>query len=183
MSYQAYIDNIKAKTGLSSDDFRRLAQGKNLGRISDAIAWLKADFGLGHGHANTIAHILLKPDARDIPQEDKLAGHFQANKAKWRGPYEAFASQLQEIGPDVELSANSTYVNVKRGAKRLGIIQISSAQRIDVGLKLKGARATGRLEQAGSWNAMVTHRVRIESPEALDREVLGWFAQAYEAAG
>ena len=63
MSFQAYIDNIQAKTGLGPDDFRRLAaergytdngtlrEGVKAGEI---IAWLKADFGLGHGHAMAI---------------------------------------------------------------------------------------------------------------------------------
>jgi hypothetical protein len=63
MSFQAYIDNIKAKTGKSPDDFRKLAEAKgfmtagvlNAGVKAGAIVdWLKADFALGHGHAMAI---------------------------------------------------------------------------------------------------------------------------------
>jgi hypothetical protein len=32
----------------------------------------------------------------------------------------------------------------------------------DVGLNLKGVRPKGRLEASGSFNAMVTHQVRLE---------------------
>jgi Domain of unknown function (DUF4287) len=63
MSFQAYIDNIKTKTGLSPEDFRLLAEEKGFlvdGKIPKTIRvtqitnWLKEDFDLGHGHAMAI---------------------------------------------------------------------------------------------------------------------------------
>jgi hypothetical protein len=67
MSFQAYLDNIEAKTGKSAADFKALAKGKGFydgaGVPSDIKAtqitdWLKADFGLGHGHAMAIFAVL-----------------------------------------------------------------------------------------------------------------------------
>lgn len=63
MSFQAYIDNIKAKTGKTPADFKKLAEAKGFiqnGGISPAVKatqitdWLKKDFNLGHGHAMAI---------------------------------------------------------------------------------------------------------------------------------
>jgi len=58
MSFQAYIDNIKAKTGKSPADFERLADKKGLlkeeVRAGEIIKWLKKEFDLGHGHAMAI---------------------------------------------------------------------------------------------------------------------------------
>jgi len=63
MSFQAYIDNIKAKTGKSPEDFKKLAEGKNFmidGKLNPQIKateitnWLKEEFELGHGHAMAI---------------------------------------------------------------------------------------------------------------------------------
>ena len=63
MSFQAYIDNIKTKTGKSPDDFKKLAEKKGFlqnGEIKDGVKageiviWLKKDFDLGHGHAMAI---------------------------------------------------------------------------------------------------------------------------------
>jgi len=63
MSFQAYLDNIKAKTGKSLDDFKELAEQKGFltnGKLKDGVkagdivAWLKADFDLGHGYAMAI---------------------------------------------------------------------------------------------------------------------------------
>ena len=61
MSFQAYLDNIKSKTGLSPEDFKRLAKDKgyleneNLkAKAGEVVQWLKDDFDLGHGHAMSI---------------------------------------------------------------------------------------------------------------------------------
>lgn len=64
MTFQAYIDNIKEKTGKSPGDFRILAKRKGLltseTKAGEIVAWLKKDFGLGHGHSMAI-FALLKP--------------------------------------------------------------------------------------------------------------------------
>lgn len=63
MSFQAYINNIKAKTGKSPDDFKALAEAKGFledGQVKATIKatqithWLKEDFDLGHGHAMAV---------------------------------------------------------------------------------------------------------------------------------
>ena len=63
MSFQAYIDNIKAKTGVTPEGFRKLAEQKGfmqngkLGpetKAGQIIKWLNDDFDLGHGHAMAI---------------------------------------------------------------------------------------------------------------------------------
>ena len=58
MSFQAYIDNIKAKTGKTPEDFKKLAEKKGLLKPSvkpmEIVGWLKKDHGLGHGHAMAI---------------------------------------------------------------------------------------------------------------------------------
>ena len=63
MSFQAYLDTIKAKTGKSPSDLRKLGEQKGFlqkGKLKagvkagEIVAWLKADFALGHGHAMAV---------------------------------------------------------------------------------------------------------------------------------
>lgn len=63
MSFQTYLDNIEAKTGQSPDNLKAQAIDKGLAdaaglapgvKAGAVIDWLKADFGLGHGHAMAI---------------------------------------------------------------------------------------------------------------------------------
>ena len=67
MSFQAYLDNIQAKTGKSPADFRTMAEAKGFAdhagiaagvKVMQIIAWLQADFDLGHGHAMAIVALL-----------------------------------------------------------------------------------------------------------------------------
>jgi hypothetical protein len=180
--FASYLENIKAKTGKTPDDFRALAAKKGLEKTGEIVAWLKTDFALGHGHANAIAHLLTHADTIKASPEDKVAAHFSGSKSVWRKAYDALETKLRKFGSDVEIAPNRTYINLYRGAKKFGIVQISSADRIDIGIKLKGIAATNRLELSGSWNAMVTHRVRIGDAKEINAEVLAWLKQAYEAA-
>ena len=50
-----------------------------------------------------------------------------------------------------------------------------------VGINLKGTKPTKRLEASGSFNAMVTHRVRLQSADDVDDAVRSWLLQAWEA--
>jgi hypothetical protein len=64
MSFQAYLDNIRAKTGKGPADFFAAAKKHGL-TGSDWTAgglagWLKKDFGLGHGHAMAIWAVFKK---------------------------------------------------------------------------------------------------------------------------
>ena len=182
MSFQAYLDTIKAKTGKTPDDFRALAAQKGLTQYREVMDWLKSDFELGHGHANAIAQLLVNADRLQANPEDKLAAHFAGEKARWRSTYDAFALKLAGLGDDFKAAPTSSYISLLRGTKKFGIIQISAADRIDIGIKLKSAAPTGRFEAAGTWNNMVTHRVRISDPSLIDTEVLAWLKQAYDAA-
>ena len=67
MSFQAYLDNIKTKTGKSADQFKALAEQKGFTqngelktnvKAGDIVKWLKDDYGLGHGHAMAIYALL-----------------------------------------------------------------------------------------------------------------------------
>lgn len=63
MSFQAYIDNIKAKTGKTPEDFKKLGEEKGFLQNGELVKtvkakeitnWLKEEFELGHGHAMAI---------------------------------------------------------------------------------------------------------------------------------
>ena len=58
MSFQAYLDNIKAKTGKTPKQLKELAVEAGVltseTRASELVAWLKTEFDLGHGHSMAI---------------------------------------------------------------------------------------------------------------------------------
>ena len=63
MSFQAYLDNVEARTGKSAEALRALAVERGLAdagglaagaKAGAVVDWLKQDFDLGHGHAMSI---------------------------------------------------------------------------------------------------------------------------------
>lgn len=67
MSFQAYVDNVAAKTGKSPEDLKAIAIEKGLAddeglapgvKAGAIIDWLKQDYDLGHGHAMSIVAYL-----------------------------------------------------------------------------------------------------------------------------
>ena len=63
MSFQAYLDNVEAKTGQSAAELQSLAIDKGLAdanglapgvKATAIVDWLKSEFDLGHGHAMSI---------------------------------------------------------------------------------------------------------------------------------
>ena len=58
MSFQAYIDNIKAKTGKSPEDFKKQLQKEKIlkpdMKATELVNWLKEKYDLGHGHCMAI---------------------------------------------------------------------------------------------------------------------------------
>lgn len=64
MSFQAYLDTIEAKTGLTPRQFVALAHERGLDapgtKAGDILAWLKDDYDLGRGHGMALVHVITK---------------------------------------------------------------------------------------------------------------------------
>ena len=63
MSFQAYLDTIEDKTGLTPRQPVALAAQKGFGpstKAGEIVAWLAADYGLGRGHAMALVHVITK---------------------------------------------------------------------------------------------------------------------------
>lgn len=54
MTYKAYIDNIRAKTGKGPQYYQKEAKRLGLVKYSELLKWLKGEEGLGHGYANAM---------------------------------------------------------------------------------------------------------------------------------
>lgn len=78
MSFQAYLNTIKTKTGKGPADFRQIAEQKGFTqnwelkvKAADIVKWLKDDYDLGHGHAMAIYALL-----KGIKNEDRASNLF-----------------------------------------------------------------------------------------------------------
>ena len=186
MSFQAYLDTIKSKTGKTPEDFKKMAQKKGLlnpgNKAGEIVAWLKKDFELGHGHAMAIYTVFkgLREQGKD--SKGMLDKHFSGEREKWRSVYDTLLKKISSFGKDIKIAPVASYISLLRGVRKFGIVQITK-DRMDIGLKLKNHPTTTRLEKAGTWNIMMTHKVHIITSKELDKELFNWLQKAYEQNG
>ena len=175
------IANLKAKTGKSLGAWLKLTRASKLEKHGQLVKLLKEEHGVTHGFANLIAHCSLNPTNGQPSESELVDAQYVGKKADLRPIYEALVELVRGLGKDVELVPKKAYVSLRR-KRQFGLIQPSTATRIDLGLNLKGEPATTRLEASGSFNAMVSHRVRIGAPSDLDAELKAWLKKAYAAS-
>lgn len=72
MSFEAYMDTIRAKTGKGPAEF--FEEGKAAGvlrhdtRAMEFVGWLKGHAGLGHGHAMSVWEAFRRNGWLPVPQ-------------------------------------------------------------------------------------------------------------------
>jgi predicted transport protein len=176
------IARLPETTGKSLAEWLKLVRAGKRTKHGEIMGLLKSDHGLSHGYANLIALQAIRPaDAASGASVDLVETQYAGSKASLRPIYDALVSLLHSFGKDVELSPKKAYVSVRR-SKQFALIQPSTATRVDVGVNLKGEKPNARLEASGSFNAMVSHRVRVTSVAEIDAELAGWLRRAYDAA-
>lgn len=175
------IANFKEKTGKTLEQWIAIARKSGASRHSDILKLLKNDHAMTHGFANLVALKTLKSDAASIAEStDLVAAQYAGEKAVLKPIYDAVIAAAKSCGA-IEVAPKKAYVSLRR-AKQFAIIQPSTRTRVDLGLNIKGAQVTQRLEKSGSFNAMVSHRVRLEKASDVDREVKAWLKKAWSDA-
>ena len=178
---EAMIQNLKEKTGKTLPQWLKIAARPKLNKHGELVKFLKTEHELTHGYANLVAHKLLKSDAGSAGGADDLvAAQYSGAKADLRPIYTKLIAAVSKFG-EVEVSPKKAYVSL-RAKKQFALVQPSTSTRVDIGINLKDTKPAGRLEASGSFNSMVTHRVRVETSKDIDKELLGWLKLAYRAA-
>lgn len=167
--------NIPEKTGKSLAQWKTLIAKTAHAKHGEILKFLKTEHGVSHGFANLIA-----AKYRDNGEEiDLIAAQYSGPKAPLRPLHDAITAFAQSLGTDVDVAPKKTSVSLRR-KKQFALITPATKTRIDLGLALKGEAPTDRLE---TYNAMCSHRVRLESADDFDAQVKAWMKEAYSRAG
>lgn len=178
---RSMLSNVEEKTGKPLAHWLQVVKKSGLDKHGAIVKMLKADHGMTHGYANLVAHEARSSAAIHADDADLVAGQY-TGKEPLRPIYDRIAEAVESFGDDVELAPKKAYVSLRR-KKQFGLVQPSTKTRVDVGIQLKGKAPTKRLEASGSFNAMVSHRVRLSEPAEVDEQLVGWLREAYDAAG
>lgn len=87
MSFQAYLDAVETKTGLTPRQLIAIAQDKGLDapgvKAGAILEWLAADYGLGRGHGMAMVHVIQKGPRIDAKHVGSTGTHRDESDELW----------------------------------------------------------------------------------------------------
>lgn len=87
MSFQAYLDNIEEKTGLTPRQLIELAKEKGFDapdvKAGVILDWLKEDFDLGRGHGMALVHVIKNGPRIDNRHVGSNGSHHDDSDTLW----------------------------------------------------------------------------------------------------
>lgn len=172
------VDNCEKNTGRPLDAWVRLARKARPAGEGAARKWAREQ-GLSTVYATAVAEALFPSREDDAAMLD---AQFAGPKAALRPVYDRLVERARKLGGDVEVMPRKSQVTLSR-SKGFAVIRAAAKDRLDVGLKLRGAKPTARL--VADRKAMASdpsHVVSLRSPADVDAELIGWLKQAYSRA-
>ncbi|MEE1736301.1 DUF4287 domain-containing protein [Streptomyces sp. BE147] len=87
MSFQAYLDTIEDKTGLTPREFIALAHERGYDdpatKAGTILEWLKTDYNLGRGHGMALVHVFKKGATIDAKHVGSSGSHRDESDTLW----------------------------------------------------------------------------------------------------
>lgn len=87
MSFQAYLDTIEDKTGLTPREFIDIAKTRGYDdpsvKAGTILDWLKTDYDLGRGHGMALVHVIKKGPQIDSKHVGSAGSHSDESDLLW----------------------------------------------------------------------------------------------------
>ena len=172
---QTMIDNMPEKTGKSLNDWTVILKTKGFEKHGEAVKFLKSEYGVTHGFANTIVSL----SKNDQSNSDDLLTNQYIGKETLKPIYDKLVVEISKFGDDITNTPKKGSVSLIR-KRQFALIKPATKTRIDLGLKIKDKPIEGKLENSGPFGTMCTHRVQLTSVDDIDADVLSWIKEAYD---
>lgn len=179
---QTQIANIEKNTGKKLEEWITLVNKSGFSKHGELVSFLKEKHGFTHGNANVVVHFAKQSHAGATENSEDLIAEQYKGKENLKPWYDKIMAEINKLGKDIEVAPKKAYVSLRR-KKQFALIQPSTRDRLDLGLNIKGVAPSGISIAAGSWNAMCTHRIKVEEEKTINKELINWIKQAYEQAG
>jgi hypothetical protein len=141
--------------------------------------WLAGQGVTGYAQALVVWERFGYPEFLNADAEELVAGQY-ADRPRLRRILDAVLAILPELGT-VTVQARKTYISLVGPRRTFAVVQATTKNRVDLGLRLDGAEPGGRLEAAKNvGNGVFTVRVALTEPGDVDKQVRGWLRLAYD---
>jgi len=181
-AYATQIANIEKSTGKKLNDWIAIVNKSGFAKHGELVNFLKEKHGFTHGNANMVVHYAKQSHAGAAENDTDWITEQYKGRENLKPWYDKIMNEINKFGKDIEVSPKKAYVSLRR-KKQFAILQPSTKDRFDIGLNIKGVPPSGNVIAAGSWNAMCTHRIKVEDEMMINKELIGWIKKSYDQAG
>lgn len=179
-AYETQLANIQKKTAKSLDELFTLIKSSGFEKHGEIRDYLKKEFNLGFGDANTIAHVFKKSQKPPIESSDAITNKvdeiYSGSREPLRPLHDAVMQAFAQLG-DFEISPKKTYLSLRR-KKQFAMVGPGTKGRLEIGLNMKGVSATDRLVEQEP-GGMCQYKVWLTTANEINGELLNWLKIAY----
>jgi hypothetical protein len=168
---------LLSRTGEDVAAWNRRAAAAGLGDEQALRAWLAGQGVTGYAQALLVWERFGYPDFLTASADELIDGQY-ADRPHLRPILDTVLAAAPALGP-VTVQARKTIVSLVGPRRTFAVVQATTKNRVDLGLRLDGTQPGGRLLPARDIGA-ATLRIALAAPEDIDAEVLDWLGRAYE---
>ena len=171
---------LERATGKDVAAWNRVIARRGFANESALRKWLTAQGVTGYAQMLLVWERFGYPDFMTAGADD-LIGRQYADRPSLRPILEATLAALPGIAQVAVVQARKTYVSLVSKRRTFAVIQATTKNRVDLGLRLRDQRPGGRLKPGKAvGNGSMTVCLPLSSPTDLDDEALGWLKRAYD---
>ena len=177
---ETQLSNIENKTGKPRAELAREILGHGLTKHGEMVSWVKDNWGLGHGDANTIVHVARRSVETRPASNDPLDEIYVGPKAHQRAIHDTLMERINGFG-DFETAPKKNYVALRR-QKQFAMLGPKTKDRFEIGINLK-EDADHPLMKPVKPGGMCQYIVSLHSVDEIDDGIIAIAKRAYDAAG
>jgi Domain of unknown function (DUF5655) len=142
-------------------------------------AWLAGQGVTGYAQALLVWERFGSPDFLTADADELIAGQY-ADRPQLRPVLDAVLAVLPALGP-VTVQTRKTIVSLVSPRRTFAVVQATTRNRVDLGLRLENAVPGGRLQAARNMGGGgATVRIALTGPGDVDDQVRDLMRRAYE---
>jgi hypothetical protein len=168
---------LEERTGKGVDAWNRRIKAGRFKDEQSLRAWLTEQGVTGYAQSLLVMERFGYPDFF-VASADELIDAQYADRPQLRPILEAIINAASAVG-EVIVQARKGYVSLVTPRRTFARVQATTKNRVDLGLRLEGQKAGGRLQPSRIHESMPL-QISLATRKELDSEVLALLRKAYE---
>ena len=167
---------LEERTGKGVATWNRRIKKEGLDDEKSLRAWLTKQGVIGYAQTLLVMERFGYPDFMTATADELIDGQY-ADRPQLRPILDAVLGAVVGFG-DVTIQARKTFVSLVSPRRTFARVQPTTKNRVDLALRLDGAKPGGRLQPSKIHETMAV-QISLASPKEVDVEAVRWLQRAY----